>query len=87
MMVGGTPWTTKECDDSGAATGNGERYVAAVVAHARETFEHRRLRVTIAWGNERAFRVWSGVGFVEVVRFVSSRTVMGTNEFVVLEFA
>jgi len=66
-------------------SGNGEHYVAAVVAHARASFDHRRLRVTIASGNERALRVWSGAGFVEVVRFVSPRTVMGTNEFVILE--
>jgi len=68
-------------------SGNGARYVAAVVAHARATFEHRRLRVTIASGNERALRVWSGAGFVEVVRFVSPRTVMATKEFVILELA
>ena len=66
-------------------SGNGERYVAAVVAHARKTFGHRRLRVTIASDNERALRVWSGAGFVEVDRFVSPRTVMGTNEFVIRE--
>lgn len=69
-----------------ARTGSGEgyRYVAAVVAHALATFEPRRFRVSIAVGNKRAIRVWSGAGFTEISRFVTPRHVMGSAEFVIL---
>ncbi len=65
-------------------TGNGHRYVAAVVAHASEIFHPRQLRVTIAAGNERALRVWSRAGFTEISRFATPRDMMGSNEFVIL---
>ena len=69
---------------SRTGSGNGRHYVAAVVAHATETFESRLLRVTIASGNQRALRVWSGAGFTEVSRFGTTRDVMGSREFAVL---
>jgi GNAT superfamily N-acetyltransferase len=64
--------------------GHGAAYVEAVVAFARATFELGPRRVTIAAGNERASRVWSGQGFAEIQRFTSAETVMGSDEFVVL---
>lgn len=69
-----------------ARTGRGEghRYVTAVVAHASATFELRQLRVTIASGNKRALRVWSGAGFAEISLFATSRVVMGSSAFVIL---
>jgi RimJ/RimL family protein N-acetyltransferase len=65
--------------------GRGAAFVEAVVAFARRTFDLRPLRVTIATGNQRAIRVWSGRGFVETQRFDSPETVLGSSEFVVLE--
>ena len=65
-------------------SGDGHRYVAAVVAHASVMFASQQLRVTIATGNKRALRVWSGAGFVEISRFATSRRIMGTNEFAIL---
>ena len=69
-----------------ARTGSGEghRYVSAVVDHAAATFGSRQLRVTIAVGNKRARRVWSGAGFVEISRFITPRVLMGSNEFAIL---
>ena len=64
--------------------GHGGAYVEAVVAFARDTFSVTPLRVTIAAGNERAVRVWSGRGFKETQRFGSPETVMGSDQFVVL---
>ncbi len=63
--------------------GLGRGFAGAVVEYARDGAE--RLRVTIATGNRRAVRVWSGMGFTEIQRFESPQTVMGSNEFVVLE--
>jgi RimJ/RimL family protein N-acetyltransferase len=64
--------------------GEGSRYVAAVVAFALGTFDPPQLRVTIAAGNIRALRVWSGVGFSEVSRFAPTRDVMESGEFAIL---
>ena len=64
--------------------GLGGAFVEAVVAFARATFELGPRRVTIAAGNARALRVWSGRGFNEIQRFTSPETVMGSDEFVVL---
>jgi ribosomal-protein-alanine N-acetyltransferase len=71
-----------------ARTGSGEghRYVSVVVDHAAATFGPRQLRVTIAVGNVRALRVWSRSGFAEISRFVTSRILMGSNEFAILAF-
>ncbi|HZJ48691.1 MAG TPA: GNAT family protein [Acidimicrobiia bacterium] len=71
-----------------ARTGSGEghRYVSVVVDHAAATFGPRQLRVTIAVGNVRALRVWSRAGFAEISRFVTSRILMGSNEFAILAF-
>ncbi|MEA3510292.1 MAG: hypothetical protein U9R51_02550, partial [Actinomycetota bacterium] len=66
--------------------GEGNRVVAAVVAHALGTFDPPQLRVTIATGNTRALRVWSGVGFSEVSRFAVTREAMGSREFAILTF-
>ncbi len=63
--------------------GLGQSFVGAVVDFARDGTE--RLRVTIATGNPRAVRVWSAAGLTETQRFASPETVMGSNEFVVLE--
>lgn len=63
--------------------GLGRSFVDAVVGVARES--HDGLRVTIATANRRAVRVWSAAGFVETQRFASPETVLGSNEFVVLE--
>ena len=66
--------------------GNGTAYVAAVVDHARHTFDAPRLRVSVALNNPRAQRVWEQNGFAETQRFVSTgSSVMGSTEFVVLE--
>ncbi|MEA2022670.1 MAG: GNAT family N-acetyltransferase [Actinomycetota bacterium] len=65
-------------------SGNGHRYVAAVVAHASAIFEPQQLRVTVAAGNKRALRVWSRAGFAEISRFATPRNMMGSNEFVIL---
>ncbi|MFV2000694.1 MAG: hypothetical protein ACC654_10065, partial [Acidimicrobiia bacterium] len=64
--------------------GAGRLYVAAVVTHAAAMFGHRQLRVTIAAGNPRALHVWSGAGFVELSRFTTSRTILGSREFAIL---
>ncbi len=69
---------------SRTGSGDGHQFIAAVVAYATETFEPRQLRVTIAAGNRRALRAWSGAGFTEVSRFGSAPEVMGSTEFVVL---
>jgi len=39
--------------------------------------------VTIAVGNARATRVWSGAGFSEISRFATPRVLMGSNEFAI----
>jgi len=65
--------------------GNGKHFVAAVVDFAHTTFGTRTLRVSIAETNGRAVRVWSGLGFRGTGRFVASRSVMGADDFVVLE--
>lgn len=67
-------------------SGEGTRFVAAAVAHALVTFDPLQLRVTIATGNTRALRVWSGVGFSEVSRFATAHDVMGSREFAILTF-
>ena len=67
-------------------SGEGSRFVAAVVAFTTEAFEPRRLRVTIAAGNVRTLRVWSSAGFAEISRFSTPRTMMGSNEFAILAF-
>jgi RimJ/RimL family protein N-acetyltransferase len=64
--------------------GMGAAHVEAVIAFARDTFEEAPRRVTIATGNERARRAWTGRGFRETQRFRSPETVMGSDEFVVL---
>ena len=64
--------------------GLGGAFVEAVIAFARASFGVTPLRVTIAMGNKRAVRVWSGRGFNEIQRFGSPETVMETDEFVVL---
>ena len=73
-------------DPARTGSGEGSRFVATVVAHAIATFRSRQLRVTIAAGNTRALRVWSRAGFVEISRFATSRTLMGSNEFAILAF-
>jgi len=65
--------------------GGGAGLVAAVVRFARDTRDAGPLRVTIAAGNLRALRVWAGAGFTEAQRFESPETVMGSDEFVVLQ--
>ena len=64
--------------------GEGNRFVAAVVAYALVAFDPPQLRVTIAAGNIRALRVWSSVGFSEVSRFATTRDIMGSGEFAIL---
>jgi len=71
-------------DPGRTGLGNGHRYVAAAVAHAEAMFRHGQLRVTVAAGNPRALRVWSGAGFTETSRFATPRTILGSNEFVIL---
>ncbi len=65
--------------------GHGRRVVETVVQFAREAFDVDPLRVTIAAGNQRALRVWSSLGFTETQRFHTSRPMMGSDTFVVLE--
>jgi RimJ/RimL family protein N-acetyltransferase len=65
--------------------GLGAGFVEAVTAFARDQLGADRLRVSIAAENERAMRVWSQAGFAETGRFQASHTVMGSDEFVVLE--
>ncbi len=67
-------------------SGLGHRFVAAVVAYALGTLDPPLLRVTIATGNTRALRVWTGAGFSEVSRFATTRDIMGSGEFAVLTF-
>lgn len=64
--------------------GLGGGFVAAVVAYARERTADP-LRVTIATANQRALTVWARAGFVETQRFRAEETVLGSDEFVVLE--
>ncbi|MEA3510274.1 MAG: ASCH domain-containing protein [Actinomycetota bacterium] len=71
-------------DPARTGSGEGHRFVAAVIAHAAVTFGPRQLRVTIAVGNLRAIRVWSGAGFAEVSRFATPRVLMGSSEFAIL---
>jgi uncharacterized protein YhfF/RimJ/RimL family protein N-acetyltransferase len=71
-------------DPARTGLGEGHRFVAAVVGHAAAAFGPRQLRVTIAVGNVRATRVWSGAGFTEISRFTTPRVLMGSNEFAVL---
>ena len=65
-------------------TGEGYRFVAAVVAYALVTFSPLQLRVTIAAGNSRALRVWSAAAFTEVSRFATARDIIGSREFAML---
>jgi RimJ/RimL family protein N-acetyltransferase len=65
--------------------GNGKRYIDAAVAFARLELNNQRMRVTIAANNVRAQRAWTSVGFRRTDDFLSPRTVMGTEKFVVLE--
>ncbi|MBT8203538.1 MAG: GNAT family N-acetyltransferase [Acidimicrobiia bacterium] len=66
--------------------GLGGGFVGAVVAFARgQTVDP--LRVTIATANQRAITVWRRAGFVETQRFQAAETVLGSDEFVVLELA
>jgi GNAT superfamily N-acetyltransferase len=67
-------------------SGDGHRFVAAVVDHAVAKFQPRRLRVTIAAGNGRALRVWSNAGFTEVSRFGTDRELMGSTDFAILTY-
>ena len=55
----------------------------AVVLHSHIDVDP--LRVTIAAGNQRALRVWSSLRFTETQRFHTSRPMMGSDTFVVLE--
>jgi GNAT superfamily N-acetyltransferase len=71
-------------EPSRTGSGDGRRFVAAVVDRAKEMFSPELLRVTIAAGNQRALRVWSNAGFGEVTRFATDQTLMGSNEFVIL---
>lgn len=71
-------------EPSRTGSGDGRHFVAAVVDRANEMFSPEYLRVTIAAGNQRALRVWSNAGFGEVSRFATDRTLMGSNEFVIL---
>ena len=70
--------------DAQVPGGAGNRFVAAVVAYPLATFDPPQLRVTIASGNIRALRVWSGVGFSEISRFTTTRDIMGSGEFATL---
>lgn len=70
-------------DLTGRGLGGG--FVAAVVDFAEEAFDTDVVRVTIASKNVRARKVWGGRGFTETQRFQSPETVMGSDEFVVLE--
>ena len=72
-------------EPSPTGQGNGNHYVAAVVAFAQETFGTGTLRVSIAETNGRALRMWSGHEFRRVDRFVADRPVLGADRFVVLE--
>ena len=65
--------------------GRGRSYVAGVIQFARETLDFEPLRVTIATHNQRAIRVWSGLGFTETQRFQPTKTVLGSDAFVILE--
>lgn len=65
--------------------GLGAGFVEAVTAFARRQLGAGRLRVSIAAENERAMRVWSRAGFTETQRFTATHTVMGSDEFVMLQ--
>ncbi|MGI9648961.1 MAG: GNAT family N-acetyltransferase [Acidimicrobiia bacterium] len=65
--------------------GLGSAFVRSVIGFAREAFEERPLRVTIAALNQRALRVWSGCGFTETQQFTASEAVLGSDRFMVLE--
>ncbi len=65
--------------------GRGADFIEAAVSHARSELGTDRLRVTISEANERALRAAQRAGFAEVGRFTSSREVLGTTGFVILE--
>ena len=52
---------------------HGDRFIAAIIRYANETFTPSRLRVTIAVTNLRAQRVWQKAGFVQQERFTCPR--------------
>ena len=65
--------------------GRGREFVEAAIDHAARVLSADHLRVTIATPNQRAIRAWTANGFTETARFVSSREVLGTDRFVILE--
>lgn len=71
-------------DPARTGSGQGHRYVAAVIDHARESFHSSLLRVSIAVGNDRAFRVWSQAGFSVVSGFDTPQEMMGSKSFAIL---
>ncbi len=50
--------------------GHGKQYAAAVANYGATQYKAQRLRVTIAAFNQRAQRVWLGLGFQPVERFI-----------------
>jgi len=64
--------------------GHGRAFVETAIQYARETLHADTLRATIAAGNHRAIRVWSGLGFRETQQFQAPRTIVGSDTIVVL---
>ena len=65
--------------------GRGAEFIAAAVTHARSVLGAGRVRATIAAANQRALRAVQRAGFEETARFDSTREVLGTRQFVILE--
>jgi RimJ/RimL family protein N-acetyltransferase len=65
--------------------GRGSEFVEAAVDHAGSVLGAGRLRVTIAQTNERALNAARQAGFNETARFTSTRQVLGTTGFKILE--
>lgn len=53
--------------------GRGASFATALCDFAQQHYAPAALRVTVAAFNERALRVWRGIGFVEVQRFLRLR--------------
>ena len=54
--------------------GHGKQYAEAVADYGATRYNTQRLRVTIAAFNHRAQRVWQGLGFLPVERFVKANS-------------
>jgi [ribosomal protein S18]-alanine N-acetyltransferase len=69
-------------DPARTGQGNGRVIAKAVLEFAQVRFSPARFRVTIATFNQRAIRVWQGLGFEPVGTFSSERL---DAEFVILQ--